>query len=157
MSSPGPDVLATSLIPEIAGAVDIGSLQRRFRTVQAQAFAGLTMLATVGVGYSAGGIVTQLTDKATGVTLNAPSGEITTAAVALNAATIVSFVLTNSFIAATDLLVLNHVTTGTFAAYGLNAHGMAAGSCTIDIRNNTAGNLTEAIVIRFAIIKGANA
>jgi hypothetical protein len=157
MSSPGPDVLATSLIPEATNTVDVGSAQKRFRTIYSRLLDGVSALFTTGVGYSAGGVVTQLTDKATTVVLNAPSGEITLANVILNAATIVSFTFTNSFIGATDVLVLNHVTTGTFGSYGLNAHGMAAGSCTIDLRNNTAANLTEAIVIRFAIIKGANA
>jgi hypothetical protein len=31
----------------------------------------------------------------------------------------------------------------------------ANGSATIDVRNNTAGSLSEAIVYQFAIIKGA--
>jgi hypothetical protein len=63
-------------------------------------------------------------------------------------------VLTNSAIAATDTLVLKHVATGTFGSYLLNAHGFAAGSCTIDIRNIGASALAEAILIRFAVIKG---
>lgn len=111
---------------------------------------------TSGIGYAtgAGGTVTQITSKATGVTLNTVVGEITLNAAALAASTTVSFVLTNSAIAATDLLVLNHSTTGTFGAYTLNAHGAAAGSITIDVRNVSLGALSEAIVIRYAVIKG---
>lgn len=108
-----------------------------------------------GVGYSAGagGTVTQLTSKATPVTLNAVTGTVVLNAASLASAAIVSFTLTNSSIAATDLLILNHVTTGTRGAYTLNAD-CATGSASIAIRNNTAGALAEAIVIRFAVIKG---
>jgi hypothetical protein len=112
-----------------------------------------------GIGYAtgAGGTVTQATSKATGVTLNKLSGAITLNAAALAAATTVSFVLTNSFIAATDLLVLNHTATGSFGSYNLNAHGAAAGSITIDVRNISAGSLSEAIVLSFAVIKAVTA
>lgn len=111
-----------------------------------------------GVGYAtgAGGTVTQATSKATGATLSKLSGAITTAADALAAGTIVSFVLTNTQIAATDVLVLNHISGGTVGSYTLNAQ-CAAGSATINIRNNTAGSLSEALVIQFAVVKGVNA
>lgn len=114
--------------------------------------------ATDGVGYQtgAGGTVTQATSKATGVSLNKVCGQITLNAAALAAATVVSFVLTNTALAATDVLVLNHVSGGTLGAYGLNAR-CAAGSATIDVRNNTAGSLAEAIVIGFAVIKAVTA
>lgn len=114
--------------------------------------------AVLGIGYAtgAGGTVTQATSKATGVTLSKASGAITMNAAALAAGTIVSFVLTNTSIAATDVLVLNHISGGTVGSYALNAQ-CAAGSATINVRNNTAGSLTEAIVIQFALIKGVNA
>ena len=73
----------------------------------------------------------------------------------LGAGTIVSFTLTNSAIAATDVLVLNHISGGTVGSYSLNAQ-CAAGSATINVRNNTAGGLSEAIVIQFALIKGVD-
>lgn len=113
---------------------------------------------TAGIGYAtgAGGTVTQATSKATGVTLNTASGAITMNAAALAAATIVSFVLTDTAIAATDVLILNHISGGTPGSYSLNAR-CAAGSATIDVRNNTAGSLSEAIVIQFALIKAVNA
>jgi hypothetical protein len=110
---------------------------------------------TGGIGYAsgAGGAVTQATSKATGVTLNKVCGDITMDGASLAAATIVSFTLTDSAIAATDTLVLNHVTTGTRGGYSLNAQ-CGAGSAVIYVRNNTTGSLSEAIVIRFALIKG---
>lgn len=111
-----------------------------------------------GVGYDtgAGGVVTQITSKATGVALNALSGAITMHAAALNAGVIVSFVLTDTSIAATDVLILNHISGGTIGSYALNAQA-AAGSATINVRNSTAGNLSEALVIQFAVVKAVNA
>lgn len=107
----------------------------------------------IGYGTGAGGVVTQLTSKATGVTLSKTSGQITLNNAALAAGTIVSFVLTNTTIAATDVLILNHVSGGTPGSYLLNAQ-CAAGSATINVRNETAGSLSEAIVIQFVLIKG---
>lgn len=104
-------------------------------------------------GYISGsGTVTQATNKSTGVTLNAPCGRITMNGAALSADTTVTFTLTNSSIGANDLLVLNHVSGGTAGSYLLNAQA-AAGSASINVRNITAGSLSEAIVIGFAIIK----
>lgn len=114
--------------------------------------------ATAGMGYAtgAGGTVTQATSKSTGATLSKLSGAITMNAESLAAGTIVSFVLTNTAVAATDVLILNHISGGTVGSYTLNAQA-AAGSATINVRNNTAGALAEAIVIQFAVIKGVNA
>lgn len=112
----------------------------------------------VPIGYAPGagigGTVTQLTSKSTGVTLNKLTGEITMNNAALAAATIVSFVLTDSAIAATDIMILNHVSGGTLGSYGLNA-ACAAGSATIYVRNNSAASLSEALVLGFALVKGA--
>ena len=117
-----------------------------------------TNLNTDKAGYitGEGGTVTQATSKATGVTLSKKCGQITMHNASLAAATTVSFTLTNSTIAATDLLVLNHVSGGTAGAYLLNAQA-AAGSASINVRNVTAGALGEAIVIGFAVIKAVTA
>jgi len=123
---------------------------------QAGALAGgnLSYDSTAGTfGYGTGrGTVTQETNKSTGVTLNAPCGAITMNGAALNADTTVSFTLTNTSIAATDLLVLNHVSGGTAGAYVLNTQA-AAGSASINVTNISTGSLSEAIVIGFAVIK----
>ena len=109
-----------------------------------------------GIGYTTGngGTVTQATNKSTGVTLNKLSGDITMVNSALAAAAIVSFTLTNSTIAATDQILVQHQTTGTFGAYTITGR-TAAGSAVISIRNNTAGSLSEAIVIKFTVIKSS--
>lgn len=110
----------------------------------------------LALGFRVGGTVTQITSKATGVTLDKSCGEITLDAAALASDTTVSFTLTNSAIGAKDVLVLNHVSGGTAGAYTLNAQA-AAGSASINVRNVTGGSLSEAIVIRFVVLKAANA
>ncbi len=113
-----------------------------------------------GIGYATGAglAATQSSNKSTTVTNGDPStcGTITMNNAALNAGVIVSFTFTNAAIAATDVLALNHVSGGTVGSYTLNAQA-AAGSATINVRNNTAGNLSEAIVIQWALIKGVAA
>lgn len=110
-----------------------------------------------GSGYrtGAGGTVTQATSKATGVTLNKPTGAITLNNAALAANTVVSFTLTNSAIAADDVIVVHHKSGGTAASYVCWADSMAAGSCKINVHNITGGSLGETIVLAFAVIKGA--
>jgi hypothetical protein len=114
--------------------------------------------ASGGIGYATGGggTVTQATSKSTGVTLNTSCGQITMNNAALAAGTIVTFAMTNSAIAAGDLLVLNHVSGGTAGAYGFNAQ-CGNGSALINVRNHTSGSLSEAVVIAFAVIKGVTA
>ena len=99
-----------------------------------------------------GGAVTQSTSKSTGVTLSKKCGQITLNGAALAADTTVSFTLTNTTVATTDIIVLNHVSGGTAGSYLLNAQA-AAGSASINVRNITSGSLSEAIVIGFAVVK----
>ncbi len=98
------------------------------------------------------GSVVQATNKSTGVTLRKLSGTITLSNAALAAGAIVSFTLTNPLIMATDVISLQHQAVGTFGAYSINGR-CANGSAVISVRNNTAGSLSEAIVLQFAVIK----
>lgn len=118
----------------------------------------LSSHATKGIGYAtgAGGTVTQATNKATGVTLNKVTGLITMNNAALAADTTVSFTITSSAIAATDTIILQHNSAGTVGAYTFGAQP-AAGSAVINVRNVTAGSLSEAIVIRYTVIKSISA
>lgn len=114
---------------------------------------------TAGIGYGtgAGGTVTQSSSKSTTVVLNKTTGAITMNNATLNAGIEVSFTVTNSAIAAADVVIVNHSSAGTAGAYGVYANSIAAGSFAITVTNLTAGNLGEAIVLSFAIIKGATA
>jgi hypothetical protein len=107
-----------------------------------------------GYGAGAGGTQTQATNKSTTVVLNARCGQITMNNANLVAGTAVSFTLTNNQVAATDIIVINHVSGGTVGAYLFGARA-AAGSATITVRNVTAGDLAEALVIGFAVIKAS--
>ena len=109
-----------------------------------------------GYATGSGGVVTQLTDKTTAVTLSKSTGQITLAGAALAASTTVSFTLTNTVIEAGDILVMNHISGGTAGSYLLNAQS-AAGSASINVRNISLGSLSEAIVIAFAVIKAVSA
>ena len=113
------------------------------------------VLAGGQLGYStdAQGTVTQLTSKATGVTLNKSCGQITLNDAALAGTTNVTFTLTNSVISTKDVLILN-VYGGTSGSYNVWVSGLAAGSATITVRNITGGSLSESININFAIIHG---
>lgn len=124
-------------------------------TIGSQLISGTT--GKQGYATGSGGTVTQGagSGKATAVTLSRTNGSITMDGANLNAATTVSFTLTNTTIEAGDVLILNHISGGTAGAYTLNAQ-TAAGSAVINVRNVTAGNLAEAIVIRFAVIKAVS-
>lgn len=111
------------------------------------------------LGYRAGegGTVTQATSKSTAVVLNKATGLISMHAASLAADTTVSFVFTNSLLAATDQLVVTHDSVGAFGSYLVNGRATGAGAGSIAVRNITTGALAEAIALRFSIIKSVNA
>lgn len=111
--------------------------------------------ATAGIGYAtgAGSTVTQGTSRTTGVTINAVSGAITLFSAA-GSATATSFTVTNSAVAATDVIILNQKS-GT-DKYDLLVTAVGAGSFEITFRT-TSGTTTEQPVINFAVIKAVAA
>jgi hypothetical protein len=110
---------------------------------------------TAGVGYvtGAGGAVTQATSRTTGVTLDKTTGAITLFSAA-GSATAATFTVTNSTVAATDVVILNQKS-GT-DLYDLMVTAVAAGSFNISFRT-TGGTTTEQPVFNFAVIKGVAA
>lgn len=110
---------------------------------------------TAGVGYAtgAGGTVTQGTSRTTGVTLNKTTGAITLFSAA-GSATAATFTVTNSTVAATDVIILNQKS-GT-DLYDLMVTAVAAGSFNITFRT-TGGTTTETPVFNFAVIKAVSA
>jgi len=112
---------------------------------------------TAGMGYGtgAGGAVTQLTSKSTGVTLNKVTGAITLNNAALADATTVTFLVTCSACAADDVVTAIHKSGGTAGAYLVWAHSPTAGTFSISVRNVSGGSLSQAIVLQYAIFKGA--
>lgn len=106
--------------------------------------------------FSPGGAVTQLTSKSQGVTLNKGCGVITMNAAALNAGVSVEFVLTNSYIAATDTVICNMGPGGTASTYLVQCQAVAAGSCRFRVTNYSGTSRSEACVVNFSIIKAVN-
>jgi hypothetical protein len=112
--------------------------------------------ATAGVGYrtGAGGTVTQVTDKSTAVTLNTITGEITMSNATLGGDATVSFTLNNSTIANTDVIILNQVSDANIGFYSFNGK-CNTGNAVVTVHNMTNNNRSDAIVIRYAVIKAA--
>ena len=124
----------------------------------------ITTSGTGGVGYAAGagGTITQGSgsEKNTTVVLNKTTGTITLngGICFANARVANAFTLTNSTIGNQDLVVIQHVNTGALGGYSFAANtATAGGSATISVRNHTQLDLSEAIVIRFAVIKSTDA
>lgn len=105
------------------------------------------------VALAANDAVTQLTSKATAVTLNRLKGRVTLNNAALAAGAEVSFTVNNSLVKADDLIVVNHTSGGTGGAYLAQAHSLAQGSFAIVVCNLSAGSLSEALVLTFGILK----
>lgn len=105
--------------------------------------------------YGPGGAVTQITSSSTGVTLNAKRGQITTVALTTAAGAEERFTVTNSKVAAVDIVVVGT----TYAGAGTPAISVvatAAGSFDIVITNLHAANaLNEVVVVNFMVLKGA--
>ena len=109
---------------------------------------------TNGLGYSAGGgAVTQATSRTTGVTLNKPCGSITLVSAA-GSTTPATFTVTNSFVEATDTVVVCQKS-GT-DLYTLSVSAVAAGTFNITF-NTKSGTTTEQPVFNFAVIKSVAA
>ena len=145
-----------------SGAVTAGSLTVSGATSTAAITSSSTILANgnsskIGYNTGAGGSVTQGAGaKTNAVTLNRPTGIIVTDNAALASATAVTFNLSNSVIDSTDIVLVSHISGGTLGSYNF-AVAPATGNANVTIRNITAGSLSEALSLRFIVIKSVNA
>lgn len=122
---------------------------------------------TAGVGYGLnadsvgpGGAVTQATDRTTGVTLNKLCGAITTNNASLAAEAAAEFTVTNSAVAATDVVILSQKSGSNGGNTDVLVSAVAAGSFNIKVANNNASGGTAetgAIIVNFAVIKAVAA
>ena len=110
--------------------------------------------AGLAIGYVSGGAVTQLTSKSTGVTVNAPSGAITTHNASLAGNDEVTFTVTNSSVTASDVVLVSVQSGATTGLYLAFVSATAAGSFDVTLSNlgSTAG---EVVVVNFAVMKAA--
>jgi hypothetical protein len=117
------------------------------------------MLVDSSIGFTTGngGAVTQLTSRTTGVTLNAPSGQITLVADSVAGLSSQEFTLTNSYIAATDVVLVSFGSGLTSAQYDVTVTATAVGSCKISVHNvNNSATSTDTPVLNFVVFKGVN-
>lgn len=112
----------------------------------------VTSAAGLGYGTGAGGTVTQATSKSTAVTLNKPTGAITMNNAALAAGASAVFIVNNTLVASADVIVANPYDNANYVVQCVNT---ASGAFRLRVTNITAGSLSEAVGITFAIIKGA--
>lgn len=113
-----------------------------------------------GIGYAtgAGGAVTQLTNRSTGVTLSKLCGAITTDATSLAAGAEASFVVTNTTVAVGDVVVVAARSGQTADTSIPVVTAVAAGSFTITLTNIHASTAdTGAMIINFVVIKAVGA
>lgn len=134
---------------------NVGDTTQNILTVDAAGNVLIPNQSGLGYGTGSGGTVTQATSKSTAVTLNTPTGQITMNNAALASGARINFIFLNSLIAVTDNMVLC-VSGGSANPDDYRVrHRIAAGAASITVTNENAGSLSDAIVINFAIIKGA--
>lgn len=97
--------------------------------------------------------VTQATSKATGVTCEGVGGQITMHNANLATLTSVAFVVTNSYVGVNDTVVVSIGSGATTLGYLVGVEAVSAGSFKVQLRNNSAGTLGEAVVLNFSVIK----
>ncbi len=115
----------------------------------------VTNPAGLGYGTGAGGTVTQSTSKSTAVTLNRPFGQITMNNAAMGANAIVAFIANNTICTINDTVIIN-LSGGTTDASLYNVWAFPnAGAINIYVRNISTASRSEALILNFAIIKGA--
>ena len=108
-----------------------------------------------GLGAGSGGAVTQLTSKATGVTLNTATGQITMNAAALAANARARFTVTNNLCELNDTIIIHRKNGGTAATYAVEIDGVANGSFVVSVWNYSATARSEAVVLQYSILRGA--
>lgn len=104
--------------------------------------------------------VTQATNRATGVTLNTISGQITTSSASLAAETAAVFTVTNNNVFADDVVIASVAGGSNGGNTTVQVTTISAGSFQITVANqNAAAGTAEtgAILINFLVMKAAQA
>jgi len=97
------------------------------------------------------GTVTQLTSITTGVTLNTPSGVITTVSSTIAAAGEATFTVNNSMVTASSVILLTAQYTGNGNAV-VTLDSVAAGSFGVTIANTGSAALNAVVKIHYMVI-----
>jgi hypothetical protein len=116
---------------------------------------GDTASTLVGYREGLGGSVTQATSKSTSVTLNKPSGQITTHNAALSSGVTAQFYVNNSLFSA-GYSVLATVNSGSANAVSYRSVAFpSAGGFYIVLSNISGASLSDAVVINYILLKGS--
>ena len=116
--------------------------------------------AKIGV-FTGGSTVTQASSRSTGVTINALSGTITTDTTSLAAGASAEFTVTNSSVAADDVILLTQrsgssLVAGVAGVAIVQVVTVAAGSFIISVQNGSSTTAdTGAIIINFLVMKAS--
>ncbi len=111
----------------------------------------------IGYGLGSGSATTQTVSKATGVTLNTVSGQITTHSASLAGGASVFFIVTNSNVGLSDVPFLAVQAAATSANYRATPARIVTGSFGVVLSNLSTGALTDAVVLNFVLFKGVAA
>jgi hypothetical protein len=128
-----------------------------------QIFVGPVLSSRVGVGLGyaagAGGTVTQATSRSTAVTLNKPTGAITTHTASLNAGAGVTFTVNNNIVAIGHVVLLtcqnDPATTGSFLSPYVS--NIQSGSFNVNYTNNSNAATTVAYVFNYVVLASVTA
>jgi hypothetical protein len=147
--SSGHSALAPLASPALTGTPAIAAA-----TGTSLAVTGAIASSGGGIGYAtgAGGTATQGTSRTTGVTLSKLCGTITMFSSAVAAAATSVFTWTNTFLAATDLVVMQHNSATNASCWAIEVV-CAAGSASVTVKNISAASITEATPLKFIVIK----
>ena len=110
--------------------------------------------------FVGGAVVTQATNRTTGVTINALSGAITTNNASLAAEGAASFVVTNNNVEIGDVVLVSQRSGAVGVMTDVVVIAVAAGSFTLAVMNgNVAAGTAEtgAIIINFIVLKAVSA
>ena len=107
-----------------------------------------------GIGYAtgSGSAVTQASSRQTGVTANKYCGTITMFSAAVTSGSYSTFTLTNTTIAATDIVYVKHNSATNACCWECEAIP-GSGNATIIVKNISASTITEATPLQFIVIK----
>lgn len=104
-----------------------------------------------------GSAVTQTTSRTTGVTLSKKCGQITLFSTTTTAGLVNVFTVTNSTVAATDVITISHGSGGTAGQYIVYIAAVTGGSFQVAVYTPVAQAAAAAPILNFAVIKSVAA
>lgn len=106
-----------------------------------------------GLSVTHNASITQLGAKTSPLNIHGSKFTITTSSSSLSAGFTASFTINNNAIKNTDAMIfVSHVSGGTVGAYSVSANVTGTGTALVTIRNNTAGALAQALVLKGVVI-----